>query len=100
MGNIIYDADYDNDKLLIAYWGKRKFDIIESGKRYSLKKLMHPYIPHAALINNNEFFLLASTISPGEYDEINPALWKYSNGKFELLWGKYIKLIHRALRAE
>lgn len=99
-GNMIYDADYENGKLILAYWGDRSFDLIENGKRFSLKRLMHPYIPHAALINGEEYFLLASTIAPGEYNKINPVLWKYSDGNTELLWGEYKKIFHRVKEAK
>ncbi len=94
-GNIIYDADFENEKLLLAYWGNRSFDIIENGKRHSLKRLTHPYIPHSALINGEEYFLLASTIAPGEYNKIEPALWRISNEDTELIWGEYKRVIHK-----
>lgn len=94
-GNIIYDIDYGNGQLLIAYWGKRKFDLIKDGNRTTLKELFHPYIPHSALINGDEYFLLASTIAPGEFNEINPVLWRIHNGKTELIWGTYKKVIHK-----
>lgn len=45
--NQVFDADYSNGELLLAYWGRRSFDLINaSGKRKIILQQTEPYAPH------------------------------------------------------
>ena len=56
--NQVFDADYSNEELLLSYWGRRSFDLINaSGKRKS-----EPYTPHWVALWNKEKLLFSSQL--------------------------------------
>ena len=61
--NQIFDADYSNGELLLSYWGKRSFDIINLyGKRQIILQQSEPYIPHWVAFWNKEKLLFSSQL--------------------------------------
>lgn len=88
MGNRVFDADYADGALWIAYWGKRRFDVITGGTRTVVKAFEAPWLPHAVAVDGGSAFMLASTIAPGSDQRIRPNLWRMKGGVLDLLWGK------------
>ena len=61
--NQIFDADYNNGKLLFAYWGKRTFEVIEeNGKQQTLLNQTEPFTPHWVAFLGNEKLLFSSKL--------------------------------------
>ncbi|NJN26450.1 MAG: hypothetical protein HC819_10965 [Cyclobacteriaceae bacterium] len=61
--NRIFDADYANGALLIAYWGSRSFDLINaSGKRQIIVQQTEPLTPHWVAFWKNEKLLFSSKL--------------------------------------
>ncbi|MBU1621552.1 MAG: hypothetical protein KJ556_16575 [Gammaproteobacteria bacterium] len=89
MGNRVFDADYVNDSLWIAYWGKRRFEVIRGSTRTVVKSFKEPWLPHAVAVDSKSAFMLASTISPGDDSGIRPNLWRIKDDSLELLWGEH-----------
>jgi len=59
--NTIHDVDYAYENLLLAYWGKRSFEIIDSNnKRKILLSQEKPWVPHWVAFLNNEPLLFSS----------------------------------------
>lgn len=87
MGNRVFDADYADGSLWIAYWGKRRFEVISGTGRTVVKSLDEPWLPHAIAADGRSAFMLASTIAPGEDQGIRPSLWQLRDGSLTLLWG-------------
>lgn len=87
MGNRVFDADHADGSLWIAYWGKRRFEVIRGGARTVVKALAHPWLPHAVATDGRSAFLLASTIAPGEDLGIRPGLWQFKDGTLSVLLG-------------
>jgi hypothetical protein len=87
--NQIFDADYRNGKLLIAYWGNRSFEMItEKEGRIVIKKLSSPWASHWVTFDDNVMYLFASSIEAGKNPR--PRLLKY-DGHFTEVWTeKYI----------
>lgn len=61
--NQIFDADYSNGELLLSYWGKRSFDLINaSGKRQTILQQKEPLTPHWVAFSDNEKLLFSSKL--------------------------------------
>ena len=61
--NQIFDADYSNGALLLAYWGKRSFELITpGGNRQTIVKQSEPLTPHWVVFWNNEKLLFSSKL--------------------------------------
>ena len=61
--NQLFDMDYSNGQLLIAYWGRRSFDLVNaSGKREILLQQTDPLVPHWATFWNKEKLLFSSRL--------------------------------------
>lgn len=61
--NQVFDADYYQGELLLSYWGKRAFDVIdESGKRKTILKQTEPLTPHWVAFWNNDKLLFSSEL--------------------------------------
>ena len=88
MGNRIFDADYCADSLGIAYWGKRRFDVIKTTSRTVLMSFNQPWLPHAVACDGNITYMLASTLEPGHERGIRPNLWRLKDGVLDRLWGE------------
>ncbi len=87
-GNQIFDSDYNNGELWLAYWGHRKFEFIKDENRTVIKQFESPFVPHAVAVDNQNAFVLASTIEPSVSRDILPNLWRFHNDSLELIWGE------------
>jgi hypothetical protein len=65
--NQIFDADYANEELLLAYWGKRSYDLIYSdGNRKTIEQQSEPLTPHwVAFWKNNKLLFSSKLIFDG-----------------------------------
>lgn len=95
-GNRIFDADFVDSNLWIAYWGKRRFDLItEVKKRIIIHQLKTPWLPHGVAYSQQGVFLLASSLDPG--NEINPRLWLWNDEELELIWSEKAGIYNKEL---
>ncbi len=84
--NSVFDADYINEKLVYAYWGKRTFELIDSlQKREVLLQTNNPFIPHWVAIDNDVFYLFSSNLSM-HGDTPRPYLIQYDKGIIKEIW--------------
>ncbi|WP_186754218.1 hypothetical protein [Echinicola salinicaeni] len=61
--NQVFDADYANGELLISYWGRRSFDLINAGgKRQTILQQTEPLTPHWVAFWNKEKLLFSSKL--------------------------------------
>lgn len=61
--NMVFNADYANGELLLAYWGRRSFDLINaSGKRKIIFQQSEPYTPHWVAFWSKEKLLFSSQL--------------------------------------
>lgn len=61
--NQVFDADYSKEDLLLSYWGRRSFDLINaSGKRKIILQQSEPYTPHWVAFWNKEKLLFSSKL--------------------------------------
>jgi hypothetical protein len=61
--NQVFDADYSNGNLLLSYWGRRSFDLIDSnGKRKIILQQTEPLTPHWVAFWNKEKLLFSSKL--------------------------------------
>jgi len=61
--NRIFDVDYHNEELLLAYWGKRSFEIIDKfGHRKTLLQQQEPFTPHWVAFFGEEKLLFSSKL--------------------------------------
>jgi hypothetical protein len=68
--NRIFDFDYRNGDLLMAYWGQRSFETISgSGERTTLASYADPLTPHWVSYHGNGKLLFASEL---RFDGSNP----------------------------
>ncbi|MFC0602930.1 hypothetical protein [Winogradskyella pulchriflava] len=59
--NQLFDADYRNGKLLIAYWGNRSFDSVdENGDHKTILQQTAPSVPHWVAFFKDELLLFSS----------------------------------------
>jgi hypothetical protein len=87
--NHIFDADYKNGKLLLANWGNRSFDILDSdGNRISFIQQNEPLIPHwVAFWGENKFLFSSKFVFNGSNPE--PHLLLYTANKEKItIWSK------------
>jgi hypothetical protein len=68
--NQIFDLDYNDGELLLAYWGNRSFEVIKrGGKREKIIQLSEPLTPHWLTYIGNQKMLFASEM---KMDGSNP----------------------------
>ncbi|MEQ9467123.1 MAG: hypothetical protein RLN88_06890 [Ekhidna sp.] len=61
--NQVFDADYSKGELLLSYWGRRSFDLINAnGKRQIILQQSDPYTPHWVAFWNKEKLLFSSKL--------------------------------------
>lgn len=61
--NQIFDADYKNGQLLLAYWGKRSFELVnEKGVQKTIIQQTEPFTPHWVAFLGNEKLLFSSKL--------------------------------------
>jgi hypothetical protein len=61
--NQVFDIDYSKEDLLLSYWGRRSFDLINaSGKRKIILQQSEPYTPHWVAFWNKEKLLFSSKL--------------------------------------
>ncbi|MDO5981795.1 hypothetical protein [Flavivirga spongiicola] len=79
--NQIFDADFKNGELLLAYWGKRSFDILNNdGTRKTIIQLKKPFVPHWVAYYGNEKLLFSSKlVFNGAMPKPNLILYKSDN---------------------
>ena len=85
--NEIFDADYSNGQLLLSYWGKRCFDLIDvSGNRKTILQQTQPLTPHwVAFLNNKKLLFSSEMIFDGSTPKPKLVLLNEKNGK-QVLW--------------
>ncbi len=88
--NQLFDADFRHDQLLIAYWGKRTFEVIDTnGTREILLNQTDPLVPHWVGYFNHEMLLFSSQLT---FDGTTPrpCLQQInSKGQRMLIWGSF-----------
>ncbi|MEQ8532868.1 MAG: hypothetical protein RIB86_13535 [Imperialibacter sp.] len=61
--NQLFDADYSNGELLLSYWGRRSFDLIDAtGNRQIILQQTEPLTPHWVAFWNKEKLLFSSQL--------------------------------------
>lgn len=87
--NQIFDADFKNGELLLAYWGNRSFiSINSSGTQKTIMQLKKPFVPHWVAFYGNEKLLFSSSfLFNGETPNPNLILYKSDNEKINI-WKK------------
>jgi len=91
MGNRIFDADYQDGKLYIAYWGNRRFEeVTADGKRKLLKQydVKGPWIPHSISAHQGKVYGLASHLMGQNPRNIHPELSEFKKTKSKVVWRK------------
>ncbi|MFY0689303.1 MAG: hypothetical protein JXQ90_19185 [Cyclobacteriaceae bacterium] len=85
--NQIFDVDYHEGSLLLAYWGKRAFEIIrEPGEREILFQEQAPHAPHWVAFRGKEKWLFSSELT-FEGKAPRPKLIRFlSNGDQFRIW--------------
>jgi hypothetical protein len=85
--NKIFDADYKNGKLLLAYWGKRSFELIdERGVQQTIFQQTEPLTPHwAAFLGNEKLLFSSKLIFNGSIPKPNLVLMNEKNDT-EVIW--------------
>lgn len=81
--NQIFDADFKDGELLLAYWGKRSFvSFFQNGTQKTIMQLKEPFVPHWVAFYGNEKLLFSSKmIFNGETPKPNLILYKSNNEK-------------------
>lgn len=68
--NSVFDADYHQGKLLLAYWGNRSFELIDkTGQREVLIQQKEPLVPHWVAFDGEKKLLFSSVMV---FDGSNP----------------------------
>ena len=61
--NQVFDADYLNGELLLSYWGRRSFDLIDASANHKIiLQQYEPYTPHWVTFWNKEKLLFSSKL--------------------------------------
>ncbi|WP_418500598.1 hypothetical protein [Flagellimonas sp.] len=61
--NQVFDADYSDGELLLSYWGRRSFDLIDANrKRQIILQQSEPLTPHWVAFRNKEKLLFSSKL--------------------------------------
>ncbi|NMM47491.1 hypothetical protein [Marinigracilibium pacificum] len=82
--NTIFDYDGNQKNIYLADWGKRTLRKVDKqGSSTDLFSFSPPYTPHLVIKNDNNIFVLASTIGD---NQIIPMLIKYSPEKTVIIW--------------
>ena len=92
--NRIFDADYYEGELLLAYWGKRSFELIDtSGNRKVLLQQKPHWVPHWVAFHGNKKLLFASNLdfenaftADGSLSTIYPNFQSFENGTLKDIW--------------
>ena len=92
--NTMYDVAYQNGKLLMAYWGKRSFELIDQdGNRKTLKQCKPEWIPHWVSFYGDKALLFSSfmdfetPLTPDlKKSTITPLFELYDKGKLFKIW--------------
>lgn len=86
--NQIFDADYRNGQLLLAYWGNRSFDLIDDNDRRStLLKLAAPFTPHwVAFYEDKQLLFSSKLVFDGSTPR--PRLVLMGVGEQQLVWNE------------
>lgn len=76
--NQIFDADYKNGELLLAYWGKRTFEIINNkGAKRTIIQQREPLVPHwVAFYGDDKLLFSSKLIFDGSTPKPNLVLYK------------------------
>jgi hypothetical protein len=84
--NQVFDADYHNGELLIAYWGNRSFDIItREGERKTLLKQEKPLTPHwVTYFNDNKILFSSRLVFDGRNPRPQVILYKSNKEQIEI----------------
>jgi len=84
--NQIFDIDYYNGNLLLAYWGKRSFEIIyDNGARKTLLQQNEPSVPHwVAFYGNHKLLFSSELIFDGSSPKPNLILYKSDSVTLEI----------------
>ena len=84
--NLIFDADYKNGELLLAYWGKRSFDAIyDDGTRQTLLQLKEPVTPHwVAFYKDAKLLFSSKLIFDGSTPKPNLILFESATKQTEI----------------
>lgn len=85
--NQVFDIDYQNGELLLAYWGNRSFDAIHSnGQRKTIIQFENPITPHWLTYFGDKKILFASALI---MDGSNPKphlLMQNEENKIKKIW--------------
>lgn len=80
--NRIFDVDYKDQQLLIAYWGKRTFETIDKNDlRSSILQQKEPLTPHWVTYYNNTMMLFSSRLTFNNNESPRPLLLQYDKQK-------------------
>lgn len=87
--NQIFDADFKDGELLLAYWGKRSFvSFFQNGTQKTIVQLKEPFVPHWVAFYGNEKLLFSSEmLFNGETPKPNLILYKPNKEKINI-WKK------------
>ncbi len=78
--NTIFDVDYFRGELLLAYWGNRTFDLINSkGERKTVQSCPIGDLPHWVAFHNGAAMLFASKLVLEAEELPLPRLWRYDS---------------------
>ncbi|MUP45980.1 hypothetical protein E0K83_09520 [Gramella sp. BOM4] len=84
--NQVFDADLQNDELLLAYWGNRSFITIENGAQREILKLDGNFVPHWVSFYDDMKLLFASEMFM-EGQNPQPKLILYQTDEYsEIIW--------------
>lgn len=94
--NNMYDVDYHKGKLLMAYWGKQSFELIDKdGSRKVLKQCKSKWVPHWVSFHEDKALLFASFMdfetpftSDGKKTTIAPQFELYQKGSISKIWNE------------
>jgi len=86
--NQIFDADYKNGNLLLAYWGKRTFEYVDkNGTQRTLVQQIAPLTPHwVAYLKNEKLLFSSKLVFDGSTPKPFLVLVKETD-KTSVLWG-------------